>query len=58
VDSLIMMGMVKESMGDLETVRSKDFSHLRMGTGCRKGPGKYYNEIWETSVEEGNAEFW
>jgi len=53
-----MMGMVKESMGVLERVRSKDFSHLRMGTGCRKGPGKYYNEIWETRVEEGNAEFW
>jgi hypothetical protein len=52
------MGMVKESMGGLEMVHSKDFSHLRMGTRCRKGLGKYYNEIWETSVEGGNAEFW
>jgi len=41
------MGMVKESMGSLEMVYSKDFSCLRAGTGCRKGPGKYYSETWE-----------
>jgi hypothetical protein len=47
-----MKGMVKESMVELETVLSKDFSYLRIGTRCRKGWGKYYNETWETSVVE------
>jgi len=42
-----MMGMVKESTGVLETVCSKDFSYLRVGTRCRKGLGKYYSGTLE-----------